>query len=477
MAESFIQLNNDGPGKKIDTFTESTNGQHRQAMVVSDPSVTGGTATVDPVNGLSVAPKTLPPNAAQETGGNLAAIKADLDTIKTNTTQLATTQPVSLTGTTAVSGTVTAVQPTGANLHVVVDTAPTTAITATSLPLPSGAATSANQTSEITQLTTIANNTPPTGQAVMAASSPVVIASNQSAVPVTLSSTTISGNVNIVGTTTDGSTTETPFLVIGGESSDATAQYQPLPLSNGGAAVKVDGTATTQPISGSVSVSNFPATQPVSGTVTANQGAANATPWNENISQVGGSAVSTAATGVIKTGISGSAAATLDAVITVATAPTNGLAVLAVNNTTPPSLTTGQSVALQSDYAGSLFVKNYRRSQTASKATTIAATTTATTVLAAQGTGIFADLATLIVTVIPAATTSTAFTITLSDGTNSYIYDLTQGLATAAGEAQLNFNFNPPLPAASTNTAWTIANSTTTPTIHVTAVAVLQKAS
>jgi hypothetical protein len=57
-------------------------------------------------------------------------------------------------------------------------------------------------------------------------------------------------------------------------------------------ALKVDGSAVTQPVSGSVSVSNFPATQPVSGTVTANQGTANATPWNENVAQFGGSAVS-----------------------------------------------------------------------------------------------------------------------------------------------------------------------------------------
>jgi hypothetical protein len=37
-------------------------------------------------------------------------------------------------------------------------------------------------------------------------------------------------------------------------------------------ALKVDGSAVTQPVSGSVSVSNFPATQPISGTVTANIG-------------------------------------------------------------------------------------------------------------------------------------------------------------------------------------------------------------
>ena len=432
MAESFVQLNNDGPGKKIDTFTESTNGQHRQAMVVSDPSVTGGTATVDPVNGLSVAPKTLPPNAAQETGGNLAAIKADLDTIKTNTTQLATTQPVSLTGTTSVSGTVTAVQPTGTNLHIVVDSAPTTAITAASLPLPSGAATSANQTSEITQLTTIANNTPPNGQALMAASSPVVIASNQSAIPVTLASTTITGNVTVV---------------------------QPTGANLNAA------------------ISNFPATQPVSGTVTANQGTANATPWNENIAQIAGTTTSTAAAGTQKVGITGNTAATLDGVITAATSPANGLAILTVAQTTPPSMSAGQSVAVQCDYVGSAFVKPYRRSQTVSKATTIAASTTATTVLAAQAAGIFADITTLSITVTPSSTV-TAFTCTLSDGTNSYIFDVMTGLTTTATPGlAVNVIFNPPLPATTAATAWTVTNSSATPTVHINVVAVLQKAS
>lgn len=39
-------------------------------------------------------------------------------------------------------------------------------------------------------------------------------------------------------------------------------------------------------------VSNFPATQPVSGAVTANQGTANATPWNDNVAEWGGAATS-----------------------------------------------------------------------------------------------------------------------------------------------------------------------------------------
>ena len=67
-------------------------------------------------------------------------------------------------------------------------------ISAASLPLPSGAATSANQTTEITKLTSIDGKTPALGQAVMSASTPVVIASNQSDVPVLIKTTTSTAN-------------------------------------------------------------------------------------------------------------------------------------------------------------------------------------------------------------------------------------------------------------------------------------------
>lgn len=72
---------------------------------------------------------------------------------------------------------------------------------------------------------------------------------------------------------------------------------------DGSGFLKVHEQGTTT-VSGSVSVSNFPATQlvsgtffqatqPVSGTVTANQGTANATPWNENVAQFAGTNAST----------------------------------------------------------------------------------------------------------------------------------------------------------------------------------------
>lgn len=54
-----------------------------------------------------------------------------------------------------------------------------------------------------------------------------------------------------------------------------TAQTSPISLTTAGA-VRVDASATTQPVSGTVGVNNFPATQAVSGTVTANEGGA---PW------------------------------------------------------------------------------------------------------------------------------------------------------------------------------------------------------
>ena len=58
-------------------------------------------------------------------------------------------------------------------------------------------------------------------------------------------------------------------------------------------AVKVDGSAVTQPVSGSVSVSNFPATQPVSGTVAATQGTS---PWVISGSVTANSPTSTTST-------------------------------------------------------------------------------------------------------------------------------------------------------------------------------------
>lgn len=103
----------------------------------------------------------------------------------------------------------------------------------------------------------------PLGQKTMAQSEPVVIASDQTPVP-------ISGTIT---TTPSGTQDENLKQVNGvtvnvgiGTASTGTQRV----------AVSSDSFPAVQPVSGTVAISNFPATQPVSGTVTANQGTS---PW------------------------------------------------------------------------------------------------------------------------------------------------------------------------------------------------------
>ena len=76
------------------------------------------------------------------------------------------------------TGNFTVVQATGTNLHAVIDASA----------LPSGAATAADQATGNASLSSIDGKTLAPGQAAMVASSPVVIASDQSAIPVTVAS-------------------------------------------------------------------------------------------------------------------------------------------------------------------------------------------------------------------------------------------------------------------------------------------------
>lgn len=144
-----------------------------------------------------------------------------------------------------------------------------------------------------------------------------------------------------------------------------------------------------------------------------------------------------------------------------------------------PQLANAQTTQMQCDFAGSHFVKPYRRSQTVAAKSVITNSAVAVTALPAQAAGIFADISSLIVTVTPAATVSLPFTLTLSDGTATYVWDMETGaLATSPADGTLlNLAFNPPLPATTTATAWTIATNVATVVVHGVVIAVLQKAS
>lgn len=153
-------------------------------------------------------------------------------------------------------------------------------ISASALPLPAGAATSALQTSGNASLTSIDSKTPALGQALAAASVPVVLTSAQLSALVPLTSISASlltgantiGAVNINGTVpvsgtvtatnpsvgTTGSAAPSSSTLVGG--SDGT-NLRALKTSAAGV-LSVDGSAVTQPVSGTF----FQATQPVSGT-------------------------------------------------------------------------------------------------------------------------------------------------------------------------------------------------------------------
>lgn len=142
-------------------------------------------------------------------------------------------------------------------------------ISAVALPLPTGASTSALQTTGNTSLSSIDTKTPALGQHAMSASQPVAIASDQSAIPVTQSGswtvtanagtnlntsalaldTSVNGILVAQGSTTSG---EKGPLAQGAVTTAAptytNAQTSPLSLTTAGA-LRTDASATTQPIS------------------------------------------------------------------------------------------------------------------------------------------------------------------------------------------------------------------------------------
>lgn len=179
-------------------------------------------------------------------GGNLTAVKIDGSAV---------TQPV--------SGTVTANAGTG-----------TFAVSAASLPLPSGASTAANQATGNATLSAISGQIPAT---LDVSGNLKVHEQGTATVSGTVTANVQGGNATAVKV--DGSAVTQPVsaAALPLPSGAATSAKQPAlgiagtPSSDvitiqgaaGMTALKVDGSATTQPVSGSVSVSNFPASQNV----------------------------------------------------------------------------------------------------------------------------------------------------------------------------------------------------------------------
>lgn len=184
-----------------------------------------------------------------DAGGNLKVTASNayaLDTTLTGGNAIAIIK-------TAAKGATTAANPTSANvsadvqaLHVsLAETSVTQPVSAASLPLPSGAATSANQSTEIASLASIDGKTPALGQALAASSVPVVLTAAQV--------TTLTSTVSQASTTSGQSGPLVQGAVTTAAPTYTNGQTDPLSLTTAGA-LRVDASGSTQPISGTVTV-------------------------------------------------------------------------------------------------------------------------------------------------------------------------------------------------------------------------------
>jgi hypothetical protein len=163
---------------------------------------------------------------------------------------------------------------------------------------------------------------------------------------------------------------------------------------------------------------------------------------------VAGTTVSTAAAGVQKVGIVGNAGGAVDAA-TAATAPANAVQVGAVAATSyPTAVTNGQLVGAMSDKAGRLVVVHSGPRDIITPISYQSTSATSATIISSQGAGIFTDILWALFT----NESSTATIVSLSDGTITYKIAIASN-----GGAMLPIPV--PLKASSANAAWQISNS------------------
>lgn len=279
-------------------------------VTTANIGTTGGLALDTSVNGLLVAQgSTTSGQFGPLTQGAVTTAAPTYTTAQTSPLSLttagalrtdssATTQPVSGTvtanagsGTFTVAGTVTANQGGNWNINNITGT----------VSLPTGASTSANQTTANASLSSIDSKVPALGQALAAGSVPVVLTAAQlstltplSTVAVTQSTSpwVVSGTVTSNIGTTNGLALDATLTNLQGSASGGTAAAKsslsggiynstPPTLTNGQqASLQFDS-------SGNLKTAG---TSTITGTITSNQGTS---PWVENVSQFGGSNVVT----------------------------------------------------------------------------------------------------------------------------------------------------------------------------------------
>lgn len=259
------------------------------------PNLVGGKVPVDG-SGVTqpISASSLPLPSGAATAGNQVTANNSLSSLDSKTPAL---------GTHLVSGSVA--------VNIASDQV--VPISASALPLPSGASTAANQSTGNASTSSIDSKLGTLGQKASAGSAPVVIASDQSAIPITGSVTATNASIGSNGSTAPASSTQIAGV-------NGSGNLTALTVVAG--AAKVDGSAVTQPVS-------IAATVTVAGSVTANIGTTGGLALDATAGETHGSAAG------------GTVAAKSD------------LAGLQYN-AVAPTLTTGQQAALQGDASGKL---------------------------------------------------------------------------------------------------------------------------
>ena len=103
-------------------------------------------------------------------------------------------------------------------------------------------------------------------------------------------------------------------------------------------------------------------------------------------------------------------------------------------------------------------IANTIRDLTGMQATTITSSTAATTVIAAGVANVYTDIISIAIT----NSSATALIVTLSDGTNSYIYAI-------AANGGIMIQPTSPIPATSANTVWQLTCGTSVASVYVVA--------
>lgn len=132
MADSSVDITH-GTGTSIDTRTESTNGNHRQVMVIGDPATNAGVAPVDATAGLKV--DLGADNDVTVSSGTISTI-TNVVHVDDNSSTLSVDDgggslTVDATSLPLPTGAATAAKQLADNHNVVVTSAPTTAVTGT----------------------------------------------------------------------------------------------------------------------------------------------------------------------------------------------------------------------------------------------------------------------------------------------------------------------------------------------------------